>query len=71
MTEARLAWVKAVADIIQTTEEAADELAQFAAQTKDDALTAGLHEMVRHRRIEILKMQCQLAELCGGPSGSH
>jgi hypothetical protein len=71
MTNANFAWAKAIAGIIQTTEEAADELVQLAAQAEDAALTAGLHEMVRHRRIQILKMQCQLAELCGGFAESY
>ena len=71
MTDTNLAWAKAIAGFIQTTEEAADELAQLAAQTKDATLTRGLREMVRHRRIEILKLQCQLANLCGGSVKSH
>lgn len=45
MTEGGLAWVKAIAGFIQTTEVAADELAQLSAQTKDAALTVGLHEL--------------------------
>ena len=71
MTEGELTWAKAMADVIQTSEDATDDLARLVARTQDTALTEGLLDIVRHHRIEILRMQCHLAELCNRPPGSR
>ena len=65
MTDLLLALVGAIKDAIRLTEDALCEIATLAAIADDPAMATALHEICRHQRINILKMQCQIAELHG------
>jgi hypothetical protein len=64
MTDLALALVGAIRDAIRLTEDATHEIVTLAALGNDPAMAAALFEICRHQRINIVKMQCQIAELC-------